>query len=205
MYVPPLPCPHRPLLSTLEPIPGSGDGWSGEELPEVGQGILLSAYICCRCSVANLCPTLCDPTDCSRPGFLVLHYLPELVLRFMSIVLVMPSNHLILCHPPLLLPSVFPSIRVFSNELALCRLIFFFFLCLNAWHAESWFPEQGLNLCPLQWKEARSPNCWTAWGFPMCTFKGLVPHFSHGDVPPSFLLILLSISKGSERRSYQDD
>ena len=38
----------------------------------------------------------------------------------MSIELVMPSNHLILCHPLLLLPSIFPSIRVFSNELALC-------------------------------------------------------------------------------------
>ena len=43
----------------------------------------------------------------------------------MSIEMVMPSNHLILCHPLLLLPSVFPSIRVFSNESALCiRFIF---------------------------------------------------------------------------------
>ena len=41
------------------------------------------------------------------------------LLKFMSIELVMPSNHLILCHPPFLLPSVFPSIRVFSNESAL--------------------------------------------------------------------------------------
>ena len=41
------------------------------------------------------------------------------LLKFMSIKSVMPSNHLILCHP-LLLPSVFPSIRVFSSELALC-------------------------------------------------------------------------------------
>ena len=41
-------------------------------------------------------------------------------LKFMSIESVMPSNHLILCHPLLLLPSVFPSIRVFSNESALC-------------------------------------------------------------------------------------
>ena len=41
------------------------------------------------------------------------------LLRLMSIELVMPSNHLILCHPLLLLPSIFPSIRVFSNELAL--------------------------------------------------------------------------------------
>ena len=38
----------------------------------------------------------------------------------MSIESVMPSNHLILCHPLLLLPSIFPSIRIFSNELALC-------------------------------------------------------------------------------------
>ena len=41
------------------------------------------------------------------------------VLKLMSIELVMPSNHLILCHPLLLLPPIFPSIRVFSNELAL--------------------------------------------------------------------------------------
>ena len=42
------------------------------------------------------------------------------LLKLMSIQLVMPSNHLILCHPLLLLPSVFPSIRGFSNELVLC-------------------------------------------------------------------------------------
>ena len=42
------------------------------------------------------------------------------LLKLMSIESVMPSNHLILCHPLLLLPSIFPSIRVFSNELALC-------------------------------------------------------------------------------------
>ena len=42
------------------------------------------------------------------------------LLKLMSIMLVMPSNHLILCRPLLLLPSIFPSIRVFSNELVLC-------------------------------------------------------------------------------------
>ena len=42
------------------------------------------------------------------------------LLKFISIELVMPSNHLILCHPLLLLPSIFPSIRVFSNESVLC-------------------------------------------------------------------------------------
>ena len=53
------------------------------------------------------------------PGFPVHHQLPDL-LRLMSIELVMPFNHLILCCPLLLLPSVFPSIRVFSNESVLC-------------------------------------------------------------------------------------
>ena len=42
------------------------------------------------------------------------------LLKLMSIESVMPSNHLILCHPHLLLPSIFPSIKVFSNDLALC-------------------------------------------------------------------------------------
>ena len=66
-------------------------------------------------SAAQSCPTLCDPMDCSMPGFPVYHQLPELA-QTMSIELVIPSNHLILCCPLLLLPSVFPSIRVFSNE-----------------------------------------------------------------------------------------
>ena len=78
-------------------------------------------YSCCCHSVAQSCLTLCNPMDCSTPGFLSfiisqIHYLN----RFVSVELVMPSNHLILCHPFLLLLSVFPSIRVFSNELTLC-------------------------------------------------------------------------------------
>ena len=59
--------------------------------------------------VAQSCPTLCDPMNCSMPGLPVHHQL-------MSIKLVMPSNHLILCCPLLHPPSIFPSIRVFSNE-----------------------------------------------------------------------------------------
>ena len=55
--------------------------------------------------------------DCSTPGFSVLCYLLEL-LRFIYIELMMLSNHLILCCPLHLSSSVFPSIRVFSNELA---------------------------------------------------------------------------------------
>ena len=57
--------------------------------------------------------------DCSVPVSSVLHYLLEFAFKFMSIESVMPSNHLILHCPLLLLPSIFPSIRVFSNESAL--------------------------------------------------------------------------------------
>ena len=63
-------------------------------------------------SSVQFCPTLCNPMDCSTPGFPVHHQLPELA----QTQLVIPSNHLILCRPLLLLPSIFPSIRVFSNE-----------------------------------------------------------------------------------------
>ena len=60
------------------------------------------------------CVQLCDPVDCSTSGFPVIHRLPEFA-QIHVIELVMPSNHLILCCPLLLL-SIFPSIRVFSNE-----------------------------------------------------------------------------------------
>ena len=70
-------------------------------------------------SVAQLCSTLCDPMNHSTPGLPIHHQLPEFT-QLMSIELVMPSNHLILCRPLLLLPSIFPSITVFSNESALC-------------------------------------------------------------------------------------
>ena len=75
-------------------------------------------YKQCCCSVAQSCLTLCKPMDCSRAGFPVLHHLPEF-LKFMSIESVMPSNPLVLCRHLLLLPSIFPSIRVVSKESAL--------------------------------------------------------------------------------------
>ena len=62
---------------------------------------------------------LCDPMDCSMLGLPVHHQLPELAQTHVH-ELVMPSNHLILCRLLLLLPSVFPSIRVFSDESVLC-------------------------------------------------------------------------------------
>ena len=75
-------------------------------------------YFCC-CSVAQSCLTLCDPVDCSTPGLPVLQRHWSL-LKLMSIESVMPSNHLALCHLLLLLlPSIFPSTRVFSKTLCI--------------------------------------------------------------------------------------
>ena len=67
-------------------------------------------------SVTQLCPTLCNPMNRSTPGLPFYH---QSLPKPMSIESVMPSNHLILCRPLLLLPSIFPSIRVFSNGSAL--------------------------------------------------------------------------------------
>ena len=65
--------------------------------------------------VAQSCPTLCDPMNQhARPQLSITISWNSLTL--MSIESVMPSSHLILCHPLLLLPSIPPSIRVFSNE-----------------------------------------------------------------------------------------
>ena len=70
-------------------------------------------------SVAQSCPTLCDPMSHSMPGSLSItnsRSLPKLTFIESGI----PSRHLILCHPLLLLPPIRPSIRVFSKESALC-------------------------------------------------------------------------------------
>ena len=69
----------------------------------------------CCCLVAQSCPTLCNPMDCSTPGF-PSFTISQSLLKLKSFESVMPSNHLILCHALLLLPSIFPSIRVFFNE-----------------------------------------------------------------------------------------
>ena len=69
-------------------------------------------------SVTQSCVTLCDTMDCSTPDLPVQHHSQSLA-KLISIELEMPSNRLILCHPLLLLPSIFPRIRVFSNESAL--------------------------------------------------------------------------------------
>ena len=74
---------------------------------------------CMFSSVTQLCPTLCDPMECSTPGLSVHHQLPGL-LKLKSIELVVPSNHLILSCSLFLLPSIFPSISAFSKDSVLC-------------------------------------------------------------------------------------
>ena len=77
---------------------------------------LLSAIRTVQFSVVTQsCPTLCNLMDCSTPGIPVHHQLSELT-KTHSIESVMPSNYLIFCCPLLLLPSIFPSIKVYSNE-----------------------------------------------------------------------------------------
>ena len=66
-------------------------------------------------SITQLCQTLCDPMNHSTPGLLSITNSQSL-LKLMSIESVMPSNHLILCCPLLLLPAIPPTIRVISNE-----------------------------------------------------------------------------------------
>ena len=67
-------------------------------------------------SVAQSCPAVCDPKDCSTPGLPVSITDPWSLLKLTSIESVMPSSHLSLCRPLLLLPLIPLSIRVFSNE-----------------------------------------------------------------------------------------
>ena len=98
-------------------VRGSIAGWAFRlqflPVPAILQPEEASSY-CCFCSVAKLCPTLCDPMDCSPPGFHVLHYLLEFAWTHVHWVsdAVQPSHPL---SPPLLLPSVFPRISL-SNE-----------------------------------------------------------------------------------------
>ena len=110
---------------------GSGEKWEQSKMtPRIlawGTGRINRAAIiqignpirracCCYCcSVTKLCQTVCDPFDCSTPGLPAPHHSWSFP-KFVFIALVMPSSHLILWHPLILLLSVFPSIRDFSNE-----------------------------------------------------------------------------------------
>ena len=110
------------------PQPGNPDNsgskyvhsfWNSFEPAHWNSGKVMGAErSLCRPLGPQSCPSLWDPMDCSTPVFPAF-IISQSLLIFMSIESLMPSNHLILCRPLLLLPSVFPSIGVFSNESAL--------------------------------------------------------------------------------------
>ena len=89
------------------------------DISHTGYGSCMSSSSSSSSSVAQSCLTLCNPMNCSTPGLPVHHQLPESTQTH-CIELVMPSNHLILCHPVFLLSPILPSIRVLSNESTLC-------------------------------------------------------------------------------------
>ena len=103
-------------------------------------------------SVAQACLTLCDPMDFSTPGLPVHHQLPEFTQTHMSIESVIPSNHLIFCHPLPLPPSIFPSMRVFSNESVL------HIRWLKYW-------SFNFSICPSMNMQDWFPLGWTGWIF----------------------------------------
>ena len=131
---------------------------SATDLKELNSKTGFTHYMTfCCCSVTKSCLTLWDPIDCSTPGSPVLHYLLEL-LRFTSIELVMLSNHLILCRPLLLL-SILSSIRIFSNELALCTggqsIGVSVSASVHPRNIQDWFPLGWTGLISLQ---SRGPS-----------------------------------------------
>ena len=88
-------------------------------LPGESHGGLKSISSVQFSSVAQSCLTLCNRMDCSTPSFPIITNSGSL-LKLLSIKSVISSNYLILCRPLLLLPSIFSSIKVFSNESVLC-------------------------------------------------------------------------------------
>ena len=128
--------------------------------------------------VTQSCQTLCSPMDCSTPDFLSITNSWSL-LNLMSIESMMPSNHLILFHCLLLPPSIFSSIRDFSNELVLriqlagrfwvfllshtapgFQLCFFFHLCM-------WLVHRGF-LLRLPWRTWVCPREGQVWRWCSC-------------------------------------
>ena len=125
--------------------------------------LLVGGSDLCR-PVAQLCLTLIDPQTAARQASLSFTISCSF-LKLMSTESVMPSNHLILCHPLLLLPSVFPSIRVCSSELALHirwkKYWSFSFSIVLPMTIQGWFPlgltglisllSKGLSICQSSW------------------------------------------------------
>ena len=98
-------------------------------------------------SVTQLCPTICDPMDCSTPGLPVHHQLPELAQTHINRV-----SDAIQLHLLLLLPSIFPSTRVFSKESVLRnswpKYWSFYFSSVLPMNIQDWFPLNWLGWSP---------------------------------------------------------
>ena len=122
--------------------------------------------LCC-CLAAQSCLSLCDPMDCSMQAYLSITNSRSL-LKLISIESVMPSSHLILCHPFPILSSIVPSIRIFSNESVLPikwpkYWSFSFSIIPSKEHPTSW-----------------SPLGWTGWIYLLS--RGLSGVFSNTTV-----------------------
>ena len=87
-------------------------------LLNIAESVYTSEYMEVISSVAQLCSTLQNPVDCRTASLSITN--TRSLFKLMSIESVTASNHLILCHPLLLLPSIFPLIRLYSNESVLC-------------------------------------------------------------------------------------
>ena len=106
-------------------------------------------------SVAQSCPTLCDPMECSMPCFPITNFWT--LLKLMS---VMPPNHLIPCHPLLLPPSYFSSMMVFSKE-SVCHIMWphywsFQFQYFNEYSGLISFSVDLMELCAVQGSQESS-------------------------------------------------
>ena len=110
------------ILPSPRGLPNPGNKTTSLTSPALAGGFFTTStksfHTCrCCCSFTKSCPTLCDHIKCSQVS--MSFTISWSLLKFVSIESAMPSNHLILCHSVLLLSSIFPNIRVFSNELAL--------------------------------------------------------------------------------------
>ena len=108
------------------------------------------------CLVTQSCPTLCDPTDWVHQASLSFT-ISQSLLKLMSIESVMLSNHLILYHPLLFPPSIFPSIRVFSNESALhIRWPKYWSFSFSTSSSNEYSVNKGTHIQDLSWASTES-------------------------------------------------
>ena len=135
---------------------------------------------CCGCSVTKMYLTLCNPKNCSTPGFPALHYLPEFAQTHVHWVTdAIPPSHPL--SPLIILPSVFPRIRVFSNESAL-RIrwpeYWSFLISISSSNEYSGVrPVIQQTLSPVCWPWA---VCWSE--SPFCILRPQVPKGWLGNI-----------------------